>query len=207
MVDTVSIKVISGASYLAITFNSDAGKEEIDIPLTDIFNPSNYYTKAEIDAIESAQDVKINTISGNVNTLETKINTISGSVTSITADLSNYYTKNEVNASQAEQDAKISALSGQVSTISASTENKQDKLVAGEGISIISNVISYTGSTGGTVDAYTKAESDARYAQIYNTYNKNEVNNLLNNKIWCGTQAQYDAIISKDPYVLYLIHE
>lgn len=32
---------------LVITFNSDSGKEDISIPLTDIFNPANYYTKTE----------------------------------------------------------------------------------------------------------------------------------------------------------------
>lgn len=52
MVDNVEIKKIevSGEtiSVLAITFNTDAGKEEIDIPLTDIFDPNNYYTKDEI---------------------------------------------------------------------------------------------------------------------------------------------------------------
>ena len=45
MVDNV---VISG-SNLIISFNTDAGKEDIIIPLTDIFDPSNYYTKQDID--------------------------------------------------------------------------------------------------------------------------------------------------------------
>ena len=34
---------------LEITFNTDAGKENISVPLTDIFNPDNYYDKATID--------------------------------------------------------------------------------------------------------------------------------------------------------------
>ena len=34
---------------LEITFNTDAGKEKITVPLTDIFNPDNYYDKATID--------------------------------------------------------------------------------------------------------------------------------------------------------------
>lgn len=34
---------------LEITFNTDAGKEKISVPLTDIFNPDNYYDKAAID--------------------------------------------------------------------------------------------------------------------------------------------------------------
>lgn len=36
-------------SNLEITFNTDSGKEKISVPLTDIFNPDNYYNKTEID--------------------------------------------------------------------------------------------------------------------------------------------------------------
>ena len=37
------------ANNLEITFNTDSGKEKISVPLTDIFNPDNYYNKTEID--------------------------------------------------------------------------------------------------------------------------------------------------------------
>lgn len=46
MVDTVEI--VDG--NILITFNTDAGHENISIPITDIFNPNNYYNKTEIDA-------------------------------------------------------------------------------------------------------------------------------------------------------------
>lgn len=35
---------------LVITFNTDSGKEEIKLPLSNIFNAENYYTKEEINA-------------------------------------------------------------------------------------------------------------------------------------------------------------
>ena len=35
---------------LEITFNTDSGKEKISVPLTDVFNPDNYYDKATIDS-------------------------------------------------------------------------------------------------------------------------------------------------------------
>ena len=35
---------------LVISFNTDAGKEDISIPLSDMFDSSNYYTKSESDA-------------------------------------------------------------------------------------------------------------------------------------------------------------
>lgn len=37
------------ANNLEITFNTDSGKEKISVPLTDIFNPDNYYDKTAID--------------------------------------------------------------------------------------------------------------------------------------------------------------
>lgn len=55
MVDSVEIATPesgtnAGVSCLVVTFNTDAGKEDIEIPLSSIFNPSNYYTKTEIEA-------------------------------------------------------------------------------------------------------------------------------------------------------------
>ena len=45
MVESASIV----GNNLEITFNTDSGKEKISVPLTDIFNPDNYYDKATID--------------------------------------------------------------------------------------------------------------------------------------------------------------
>lgn len=45
MVSSVAIE----DGNLVITFNTDSGKEAIIIPLIDIFNPANYYTKTDID--------------------------------------------------------------------------------------------------------------------------------------------------------------
>ena len=45
MVDTVSVT----NGKLVITFNTDSGKSDIEIPISDIFDASNYYTKTEID--------------------------------------------------------------------------------------------------------------------------------------------------------------
>lgn len=46
MVESVAVV----GNNLEITFNTDAGKEKISVPLTDIFNPDNYYNKTEIDS-------------------------------------------------------------------------------------------------------------------------------------------------------------
>ena len=97
MVDNVEIKdvTLSGETVtcLVITFNTDSGKEEIDIPISDIFDASNYYTKAEIDSTVSGLTARMSedeevtaaglnalneTVSGKVDT--TTFNTYSGSV-------------------------------------------------------------------------------------------------------------------------------
>lgn len=54
MVQNVEIKnVTSGGSQvtcLVVSFNTDAGKQDINIPISEIFDASNYYTKTEVDA-------------------------------------------------------------------------------------------------------------------------------------------------------------
>ena len=44
---------------LVISFNTDSGKENIEIPLSEIFNPNDYYTKAQIDAKEQSLNASI----------------------------------------------------------------------------------------------------------------------------------------------------
>ena len=66
MVSNVEIKdvEISGETVtcLVITFNSDSGKEAINIPISDIFNANNYYTKSEVDTnISAATSGKVDT--------------------------------------------------------------------------------------------------------------------------------------------------
>ena len=71
MVDNV---LISGGS-LVITFNTDAGKQDIAIPLTDIFNPNNYYTKTEIDNKHFVSAITFNnkTVTGDTAALGTLV--------------------------------------------------------------------------------------------------------------------------------------
>ena len=66
MVDNVEIKdvTISGESVtcLVVTFNTDAGKQEIDIPISEIFDSNNYWTTAQTEnAIASAISGKADT--------------------------------------------------------------------------------------------------------------------------------------------------
>ena len=68
MVEDVEIEdvEISGETVtcLVISFNTAAGKQDINIPLSDIFDPSNYYTKSETSGateIQNALDEKSDT--------------------------------------------------------------------------------------------------------------------------------------------------
>ena len=51
MVSNVEIKEVAEKGVcLVITFNSDSGKQAIEIPISQIFNANNYYTKDEVNA-------------------------------------------------------------------------------------------------------------------------------------------------------------
>lgn len=85
MVDNVAIN----GSNLVITFNTDSGKEPISIPLSSIFDPSNYFTKSEIDSALSGKvdNSTFNTLSGRVDTISGDVITVSGRVDTISGYL------------------------------------------------------------------------------------------------------------------------
>ena len=107
MVDNVAIS----GSNLVITFNTDSSKEPISIPLSSIFNPSNYFTKSEIDSALSGKvdnstfntlSGRVDTISGDVITVSGRVDTISGTVETVKQDIITFsgdsYSKSEVDA-------------------------------------------------------------------------------------------------------------
>lgn len=89
MVDTVGISAVtSGASTvqcLVITFNTDAGKQDINIPLSGIFDASNYYTTAQTQSYVSGYTYDKTTIDQKISD-------------SGTFDPTQYYTKSQVDA-------------------------------------------------------------------------------------------------------------
>ena len=106
MVQNVEIKdVTSGGSQvtcLVISFNTDAGKQNINVPISDIFDANNYYNKTEIDSLvgsgftsSSITEVIIENeeiVSAALTDLdERKLDASAYTPT----DLSNYYTKSE----------------------------------------------------------------------------------------------------------------
>ena len=51
VIDGMVESVTLNGNILTIVFNTDAGKQNIDIDLTEFINPQNYYTKIETDNI------------------------------------------------------------------------------------------------------------------------------------------------------------
>lgn len=128
MVDNVAIS----GSNLVITFNTDAaGKEPISIPLSSIFDPSNYFTKSEIDSALSGKvdNSTFNTLSGRVDTISGDVITVSGRVDTISGDVDKV--KQEIitfsgdSYSKSEVDTKL----GNKADLSAFTAHTADSTV------------------------------------------------------------------------------
>lgn len=196
MVDNVAI---SGGN-LVITFNTDSGKQPISIPLTDIFDPSNYYNKTAIDTIISGVNDSIiedeEVISSALNDLnERKLDASAYTPT----DLTNYYT-----SAQTE------------SAITAAVSGKQDTLVAGDNITISGNVISADGGGGSASSAITSGDTNpVQGGVLYDKFDEVEsvtaaALNLLNTnmgglKFVKLSQQEYDDLAVKDSSTMYVI--
>ena len=103
MVESVAVV----GNNLEITFNTDSGKEKISVPLTDIFNPDNYYNKTEMDSkfenvsisdeyVKSIENVQ----SGSVGEVYLKVKTnknTEGTLVSLPYLGSNLYFNSEIN--------------------------------------------------------------------------------------------------------------
>lgn len=133
-------------------------------------------------------------------------------------DLSNYYTKAETNnqISSATADMATTTWVGQqgyltehqsLSAYSTTQEvaNMINQSVSGKAdTSAVTNINSgLTSHTSNTSIHVTQTEKNTWNSKV----DSSTLNNyLLKSKIWCGTQAQYDAITTKDSETLYLIH-
>ena len=121
MVQNVEIKdvTISGQSVtcLVISFNTDAGKQDINIPISEIFDASNYYTTAQTDSkIAEATSGKADTsavtesieaaVSGKADT--STVNGINNTLTAHTANTDIHVTTTDKSTWSGKQDALVS---------------------------------------------------------------------------------------------------
>ena len=108
MVESVEVVTVDDVKYLRVTWNSAAGGQVTDIPLGDLFDPSLYYTKEEIDVTDKVVATALNDLDSRVIELdERKLDASAYTPT----DLSNYYTKSET-YSKDEVDARDLWVSG-----------------------------------------------------------------------------------------------
>lgn len=102
-------RVIEGESVPCLVFvwNTESGKEETVIPLSGIFDPSNYYTKTEIDNIVTAitEDIEEAT-SGKADT--TAVTQINDTLTAHTANTDIHVTTTDKSTWSGKQDALVS---------------------------------------------------------------------------------------------------
>lgn len=105
----VEDRVISGETVpcLVFTWNTDAGKQETVIPIGGTFDPTNYYTKTEIDNIVTGitQDIEEAT-SGKADT--STVEGINNTLTAHTADTTIHVTSSDKTTWSGKQDALVS---------------------------------------------------------------------------------------------------
>ena len=127
MVSNVEIKEVAEKGVcLVITFNSDSGKQAIEIPISQIFNADNYYTKSQTDSAIAAYTYDKATIDqkvaegGTFDPTQYYDKTATDNLLANKADTATTYTKTEVD-----------------NAITAATSTKQDTLVSGTNIKTV----------------------------------------------------------------------
>ena len=127
MVSNVEIKEVAEKGVcLVMTFNSDSGKQAIEIPISQIFNADNYYTKSQTDSAIAAYTYDKATIDqkvaegGTFDPTQYYDKTATDNLLANKADTATTYTKTEVD-----------------NAITAATSTKQDTLVSGTNIKTV----------------------------------------------------------------------
>lgn len=113
---TIENKVISGESVPCLVFiwNTDAGLQETDIPLSGIFDPSNYVTVATYTAYTASTD----TVLGN-KADTTALTGVNDALTAHTADTTIHVTSSDKTTWNGKQDALVSGTN--IKTINGSS--------------------------------------------------------------------------------------
>ena len=186
MVQNVEVKnvIIGGQSVtcLVISFNTDSGLEDINIPISEIFNADNYYTKTEVDGIVSGK-VSTNTYTAYTAATEAVLSGKAES-TAVTQEIAAAVSGKVDNATYTAYTAATEAVISGKAEATAVTAI-QDSL---SGYVQTSNVT--TAVTSGSTDVIT---SGGVYEQMGGM------------KLVKITQTDYDNLQDKDSMTLYVI--
>ena len=206
MVESVVIE----NGYVVITFNTDAGKEEIRIDITDIFNPANYYDKTDINGLlEGKQNVILD-----LNQI--RLDASAGAIA--------YGWGNHANAGYAKDtDLANVAKSGSYNdltnkpVIPSLDGYATEQWVEGKHYLVANDVSTFVDAS----TVYTKLQVDNKLALKADKSeiptNTSELNNDSNfittavadqnfeAKAWRGTQAEYDALTVIEQNKIYII--
>ena len=153
----VSAVTISGGSMI-ISFNTDAGREDIELELTDIFDPDNYYTKDDINDGVSASTLELSAatievesgltilsgvvidtsyvVAQSLNDLSSKENALSAGTVAAIADLEDKIDELSGNTSISELSAATIEVKNDLATLSGVTEEVADNLDTLSGVVI-----------------------------------------------------------------------
>ena len=185
MVQNVEIKDIPSGepsvnvTCLVISFNTDAGKQDINIPLTEIFDPSNYYTKSETSGkteISTALGAKVNTSTYTAYTASTA--TEIGNKLS-TSDFNTYSGAVDTTISSKASQSDLNTLSG---TVTDHTADTTVHFTTGTVQTQIDNSISGKVNTSDIISAITPSNSGSTSPIATKVVAENEltVSNALN---------------------------
>lgn len=147
---SIENREVSGETVpcLVFVFDTESGETETDIPLTDIFDPSNYYTTGQTDAaIAAATSGKVDTNTYTAYTAATD-STLSGKQNTLTAGTGIDITNDVISVTGVPLTVEDTVTSGSSSPVKSSgiynfvtgeTATKQDTLVSGTNIKTINN--------------------------------------------------------------------
>lgn len=240
-----NVEIING--NLVITFNSDAGKQPISIPLTDIFNPANYYTTAQTQSYVSGFTYDKATIDQKVaegGTFDPDLyydKTATDALLAAKADTATTYTKTEVDNALSGK-ADTSAVTAVNDALTAHTANTTIHVTSAEKATwnnksdfsgdyndltnkptiptVPTNVSDFTNDAGYITNADITGKADTTaVTQVNDVLTAHTTNTTIHvtsaeKAEWDSkaevielTQAQYDALVTKDPDVLYVISD
>ena len=176
------------------------------------FDPTNYYNKTEVNNIVNSAKTEVENEIPSLNGYATEQwvldkHYISG------VDLSDYALKSEIPVVPTSNTAftnDAGYLTEHQSLTAYSTTNEVNTLinqsVSGKADTTAVNSINsaLTAHTADTTIHVTQTEKNTWNSKVDSTTLNNY---MLKTQIWCGTQAEYDAITTKDNNVIYLIYD